>query len=190
MALTPFKLNVNRLCIYIKHLAAPLYQSGMQCGLCPELFTSDLPPSITTNTHQFVNVCSLANVVTRPLSNAFRYSTSCSMEIIFSPCWSANLRQSSRRAIVPSSSSFTTSQRSAAWSNPVNLHKSERPKSVTSFIRKKGGIDFVPSPASVCPVRSNTPPSRARKGHRWPGRLNSFGRVAGDASFWAVSARS
>ena len=46
------------------------------------------------------------------------------------------------------------------------------------------------TPASVCPARTNTPPSCARKGKIWPGCTMSSALAVGDTAVWMVSARS
>lgn len=99
-----------------------------------------------------------------------RHSANISTLIIFKPHRSANCLQSSRRAILPSSSSFTSSQRIPALGMSVRRHRSML--------------------ASVCPLRVRVPPSRARRGTMWPGRVKSWGREVGEASARAVNARS
>ena len=44
--------------------------------------------------------------------------------------------------------------------------------------------------ASVCPVRSSTPPGRARSGKTWPGWMMSRGPQAESTATWIVRARS
>ncbi len=44
--------------------------------------------------------------------------------------------------------------------------------------------------ASVCPVRTMTPPVRDRSGNMWPGRIRSPGFVAGSIAACTVAARS
>jgi len=44
--------------------------------------------------------------------------------------------------------------------------------------------------ASVCPARTSTPPSRARRGNVCPGRARSSGRVFGSTAASTVTARS
>ena len=44
--------------------------------------------------------------------------------------------------------------------------------------------------ASVCPVRSSTPPAFAFSGKMWPGWTRSRGRAAGSIATWIVCARS
>ncbi len=44
--------------------------------------------------------------------------------------------------------------------------------------------------ASVCPARTSTPPSRARKGKTWPGRARSVGLLSGFMATRMVWARS
>ena len=44
--------------------------------------------------------------------------------------------------------------------------------------------------ASVCPVRSSTPPALAFSGKMWPGWTRSRGRAAGSIATWIVCARS
>ena len=46
------------------------------------------------------------------------------------------------------------------------------------------------TPASVCPVRSSTPPGRAISGKTWPGCTRSSGRDSGSIATWMVCARS
>ena len=43
---------------------------------------------------------------------------------------------------------------------------------------------------SVCPVRTNTPPLRARSGKTWPGTMKSSGRASGRVACRIVVARS
>ena len=72
------------------------------------------------------------------------------------------------RAIVPSS--FMISQITPAGVKPANRARSTEP--------------------SVWPVRSRTPPARARKGKMWPGRTKSSGLVLGLTTVRTVVARS
>ena len=72
---------------------------------------------------------------------------------ILMPCSCANLIKSGRRAIVPSS--LSTSQITEAGSSPASCARSQ--------------------PASVCPARTSTPPSRATIGKVWPGITKSDG---------------
>ena len=44
--------------------------------------------------------------------------------------------------------------------------------------------------ASVCPMRTSTPPSRARNGNVWPGRKKSLPLASGSSSARIVLARS
>ena len=46
------------------------------------------------------------------------------------------------------------------------------------------------TPASVCPVRSSTPPGRAMSGNTWPGCTSSSGRDSGSMATWIVCALS
>ena len=46
------------------------------------------------------------------------------------------------------------------------------------------------TPASVCPVRSSTPPGLAFSGNTWPGWTRSRGLVRGSIATWIVRARS
>lgn len=103
-----------------------------------------------------------------------RYSTSIAMLIMGRPNLSAKARHASRRIMLPTSSSFTSSQSTPARGTPASAHRS--------------------TAASVCPRRIRTPPGRARKGTICPGRVKSCGVGAcGDvaaASARAVRARS
>lgn len=101
---------------------------------------------------------------------ALLHSANISTLIIFKPHRSANRLQSSRRAMLPSSSSFTSSQSTPALGRFVRRHRSML--------------------ASVWPLRVSVPPSRARRGTMWPGRVKSDGREVGEASARTVKARS
>jgi hypothetical protein len=92
------------------------------------------------------------------------------MEMSASPCSSAKSRSSSKRAMSPSSFCDTTSQSTPAGRRPARRARS--------------------TAASVWPVRRSTPPSRARSGTTWPGRLKSTGEVSAEASRRIVRARS
>ncbi len=70
------------------------------------------------------------------------------MEIMSSPCWSANSRHCGARIIVPSS--LTSSAIAPAWDSPASRARS--------------------TAASVWPARRSTPPGTARSGNTWPGR--------------------
>jgi hypothetical protein len=76
--------------------------------------------------------------------------------------------------MLPTSSSFTSSQSRPARGKPASAHRS--------------------TAASVCPRRVRTPPGRARKGTMCPGRVKSCSvgacRDMGAASARAVRARS
>ena len=100
----------------------------------------------------------------------FFHSANISTLITFSPQRSANALQSSRLIIVPWALSFTSSHKIPARDWPVRAHKS--------------------TALSVWPLRVRTPPSRARRGTIWPGRLKSVGREVGEASARAVRLRS
>jgi hypothetical protein len=67
-------------------------------------------------------------------------------------------------------SSCITSERTASGCNPARRIRS--------------------TPASVCPARRRTPPSRARSGKTWPGRLKSLALASGRAARRMVWARS
>src|ERR1035438_1173752 len=72
-------------------------------------------------------------------------------EIIFRPCRAQNSTNCGTRAMVPSS--FMISQITPEGSSPARRERS--------------------TDASVCPARTSTPPSRARRGKTWPGRARS-----------------
>ena len=72
------------------------------------------------------------------------------------------------RAISPSG--LTISMIAAAGARPASLQRSTEP--------------------SVWPVRTSTPPSRARSGLMWPGRTKSSGFMAGSSSMRIVVERS
>ncbi len=84
------------------------------------------------------------------------------------PCRRANRWSSGRRDIVPSG--FITSQMTPAGKRPASRARSTEP--------------------SVWPVRTSTPPSRARSGKTWPGRTRSPGLALGATAAWMVRARS
>ena len=89
--------------------------------------------------------------------------------VIMSSLWRrANRRNCGTRAMVPSS--FMISQ-----ITPAGLRPAMRARSTA---------------ASVWPARTSTPPSRARNGNMWPGRVRSRAWVAGSAATRAVVARS
>ena len=81
-------------------------------------------------------------------------------EHILSPCAAMNFSRSGTRAIVPSS--FMTSQMTPAGIIPARRQRSTAP--------------------SVCPARTSTPPSRARRGKTCPGETRSSGRASGSAA--------
>ena len=87
---------------------------------------------------------------------------------ILKPCSRANSMRSAVPATDPSSRII--SQITAAGVQPASLHKSTE--------------------ASVCPARTSTPPSRARSGKVWPGRVRCSGREVGSTSTWMVRALS
>ena len=98
------------------------------------------------------------------------HSASISTLINLRPHWSAKARQSSRLAIVPEASSFTSSHRTPAGGWPVRKHKS--------------------TALSVCPLRERTPPSLARRGTICPGRVKSDDCAVGEARARTVRPRS
>lgn len=100
----------------------------------------------------------------------FLASASISTLIICIPHLSAKARQSSRRIMLPSGLSFTSSHSTPACGSPVRRQRS--------------------TPDSVCPLRVRTPPSRARKGTTCPGSRKSAGVTVGEARARAVSALS
>ena len=87
---------------------------------------------------------------------------------IFMPCLRAKRRRSGIRAIDPSD--FITSQTTAVGLRPARRQRS--------------------TDASVWPARTSTPPSRARSGKMWPGRVRSIGLLFGSARTAIVRARS
>ena len=97
-----------------------------------------------------------------------RWRMICSTLHILRPCCAHMISRSGTRAISPSSR--TTSMMAAAGFRPARRQRSTLP--------------------SVCPVRTSTPPSRARSGLMWPGRTKSSARIAGSMSIWMVLARS
>ncbi|MNY34386.1 hypothetical protein D3C86_1687230 [compost metagenome] len=84
------------------------------------------------------------------------------------PCRRANTSRSGRRAMVPSS--FITSTITEAGVKPARRAKSQ--------------------PASVCPARVSTPPSRARNGKMWPGCTMSAALAPWATAVATVRARS
>ncbi len=88
--------------------------------------------------------------------------------IIFRPWRSQYGIRSLIRAIWPSSR--ITSQITAAGISPARRARS--------------------TPASVCPVRSSTPPGLAFSGKTWPGCTRSWGSARGSIATWIVWARS
>lgn len=98
------------------------------------------------------------------------HSANISTLIILIPNRSANALQSSRLAIEPCASSFTNSHRTPAGVWPVRRHRSTL--------------------LSVWPLRVRTPPSRARRGTIWPGRVKSSGVALGEARARTVRLRS
>ena len=92
----------------------------------------------------------------------------CSTEHILSPCCAQVFSRSGTRAISPFSS--TISMIAAAGRRPASLQRSTDP--------------------SVCPVRTSTPPGRARSGLMCPGRTKSSVVDRGSASSWIDFARS
>ena len=97
-----------------------------------------------------------------------RYAMRSATVIIFSPCCSQYVVRSGTRAIVPSSS--MTSQMTPAGVRPASRARS--------------------TDASVCPVRSSTPPGLAFSGKTWPGCTRSAAVVAGSTATWIVCDRS
>src|SRR5258706_11938225 len=97
-----------------------------------------------------------------------RYLIRSATVIISSPCRFANRDSCGTRAIVPSS--FITSQMTPAGCRPA--------------------MRAISTDASVWPVRTRTPPSRARSGETCPGRTESDGLVAGWTAAGTVAARS
>ena len=90
------------------------------------------------------------------------------MVIISNPCFLANLPRSGTRAMVPS-------VRMISQMAPAGARPAARARSTA---------------ASVWPVRTSTPPERARNGNTWPGRARSSGRVCGSTAARMVAARS
>ncbi len=84
------------------------------------------------------------------------------------PWESANVRRAGSRIIVPSS--LTTSHTTPTGGRPARVARS--------------------TAASVCPGRTSTPPSRARSGKMWPGRVRSPAAAWGSASVLIVVVRS
>ena len=101
-------------------------------------------------------------------SRALRYSIKSAIVPIFSPWVSANSSNSGKRAISPSG--FITSQITADGVKSAKRVKSQ--------------------PASVCPARTKTPPSRARRGNMCPGWTISLAPNFGLAATAIVRARS
>ena len=97
-----------------------------------------------------------------------RYSTSCATVIIFTSWRSQYGTRSGTRAIVPSG--FMISQ-----TTPAGVRPARRARSTA---------------ASVWPIRSRTPPWRARSGKTWPGWTRSSGFELGLIATWIVRARS
>ncbi len=91
-----------------------------------------------------------------------------SMVRMRSPCFSAKRSRSGIRAMVPSS--FMISQMTPAGVRSARRARSTEP--------------------SVCPVRTRTPPLRARSGNTWPGVTRSSGLASGLAATRMVWARS
>src|SRR3984957_17113641 len=83
-------------------------------------------------------------------------------------CFFENASRSGMRAMVPSS--FMISQMTPAGVTPARRARSTEP--------------------SVCPVRTRTPPRRARNGNTWPGVTMSSGRALAWAATRIVCARS
>src|SRR3954468_18083147 len=97
-----------------------------------------------------------------------RYAIRSATVIILRSCLRQYSSRSGTRAIVPSS--FMISQ-----ITPAGLSPARRARSTA---------------ASVCPVRSSTPPALAFSGKMWPGCTRSRGRVSGSIATWIVWARS
>lgn len=109
----------------------------------------------------------------------------------------ANLKQSSRRAMSPfGSSALTSSQMTPAGWSPASRQRSatrirhQRGQLYLLLVRRNASTLDAPTEASVCPLRTSVPPSTARNGTRWPGRVKSSATVVGSASLRAVKARS
>ena len=100
---------------------------------------------------------------TRPRRRSARWPSSArcaatwSTVMIAMRCSCANSSRNGSRAGEPSS--WSTSQITATGGSPARRARS--------------------TAASVWPRRSSTPPSRARSGNTWPGRMNSSARAAG-----------
>src|SRR5918995_257921 len=97
-----------------------------------------------------------------------RYSIRSATVISLMPWRSQNPIRSGTRAIVPSS--FITSQTTPAGISPASRARS--------------------TAASVWPVRSSTPPARARSGKMWPGWTRSLAPLLGSIAVWIVRERS
>src|SRR4051794_22341305 len=97
-----------------------------------------------------------------------RYAIRSATVTIFRSCLRQYSSRSGTRAMVPSS--FMISQ-----ITPAGLRPARRARSTA---------------ASVCPVRSSTPPSLALSGKMCPGWTRSRGRVSGSIATWIVCARS
>ena len=108
--------------------------------------------------------------VTRSMSVSVRSRcaiTSLTVTILMS-CSRANATRSGMPATEPSS--WSISQITAAGEQPARRARS--------------------TDASVCPARTSTPPSRARIGKMWPGRVSCSGVESAPTRTWMVRARS
>ncbi len=90
------------------------------------------------------------------------------MEMIVRPCLRAKGTSSGRRSMTPSSPAISTMA-------PAGRRPARRARSTA---------------ASVCPLRTRTPPGLARSGKTWPGRTKSEGSWRPLASIRRVVARS
>lgn len=90
------------------------------------------------------------------------------MEMIVRPCLRAKGTSSGSRSITPSSPAISTMA-------PAGRSPASRARSTA---------------ASVWPLRTRTPPERARSGKTWPGRTKSPGTALPPASILSVVARS
>ncbi len=90
------------------------------------------------------------------------------MEMMVRPCLRANGISSGSRSISPSSPAISTMA-------PAGRRPASRARSTA---------------ASVCPLRTRTPPGRARSGKMWPGRTKSDASALPLARSWSVVARS
>ncbi len=131
-----------------------------------------LPVRCSRNATAVKSPCIVGSRVATTRSTSFswrrRYSTRSATEIEPDPVLAAVRDEVRTRAIVPSG--FMISQTTPAGCSPASRARS--------------------TAASVCPMRSSTPPRLARSGNTCPGRTRSCAPLDGSIATWIVRERS